>query len=412
MIKKRFLYLFVFFLIYIEFGYRMTVTNQVPGYIRMLIILGLCLILIMFYPIKKISKASLLLIAYFMLVVFLNLLRDSTIENSILLAIPIMVGFIIANAIDLKLLSKVFCNIMFFLAIYSVAFFLLGIITPGLIQALPMIGFRSIYSAEVHDALFTICLTNAERMRNYGIAWEPGAFSLLLCAALYCENYINDDISSKRMLGYVAAIITTFSTMGYFVLALIFCSIVFNRNDRSKVIRTIVVVLSLALLFVGFFIIPDYINDLVFSKLNNMFSSGAQVAYTTQARLDAITYPLKAFLSSPLYGVGYDEFADINATYCNSVATNTIINWFALSGILLGIPCTLYYFKFIKLTTPKNEHISKFFLVLAAIILVSTESLLRISFLYILIFYSTNSHLSIKSRMVHDNENSFYSRSI
>ena len=137
--------------------------------------------------------------------------------------------------------------------------------------------------------------------------------------------------------------------------------------------------------------------ETVFGKLSG-FSLDEENVQTTQDRINAIIYPGLAFLSNPLIGVGYDVFKFINESLCHSVATNTIVNWFAIGGITLGIPCTYFYLKAILKASAYLDLniILKVALVVTFMFLVSTESLLRISLIYVIIFYGCLSRPLIK----------------
>ena len=86
--------------------------------------------------------------------------------------------------------------------------------------------------------------------------------------------------------------------------------------------------------------------------------------------------------------MGYERFDYVNKNYCDSVATCTPLNWLALLGVTWGVPCILLYLKLIK--NLQVTILSKVLLSLSLILLISTESLLRISIIYVIIFYSIN----------------------
>ena len=168
---------------------------------------------------------------------------------------------------------------------------------------------------------------------------------MLLCIAAFYEMNMSKRISMKRVIVIIFAIVTTFSTMGYIVLAaIIISSVRKHKSLQNRSTGAILGILALSVLIIT--LLPAEAKELVFSKLNGLFSDGSgKVANTTQARLNAIEYPLEAFLSSPLFGVGYDKFSYINRTLCNGVATNTVINWFAVMGLFFGLPCIVGYLR-------------------------------------------------------------------
>ena len=394
-LKNVYLHILVFTLIYIEFGYQMVVTGTVSGSIRMLILLAITFpLLFMIKSIKSINRSSLYLITYLLVLILVNSVRDTSLENSILLFIPIFIGFVIASSIKFLDLVKVFNSIVVFLAAFSLATFLISLFFPNIIASLPSLGQVYNSRASMHNAIFSVCISNSETVRNYGITWEPGAFSILLCLSLFSLLSFEEKTSKIKLSIIIIALITTFSTMGYFVMAGILLAFSLKQRGTNNKIRNYAFLLlgSLVLLMI---VLPSSITDIVFEKLSGLFSDGEDVAYTTQARLNAIIYPFKAFWSSPIIGVGYDNFSVINKKLCDGVATNTILNWFAAMGLLLGVPCTFCYMNFISKNAKhlKTSILGIIILFFVAILLISTESLLRISLIYIMIFYGCQKNL-------------------
>ena len=393
-VKKVYYRLLVFILIYIEFGYHMVVTSALPGNVRTLIII-LITIPLLFSKRTSFSETAFVLFSYLGLVILLNMARDNAIGDLILLFVPLFIGFVVANRIDLRNAIDAFNDVIFFLACFSLITYSIALIFPSIIEKLPLLGQVYDSKATMHNAVFSVCISNASFIRNYGITWEPGAFSVLLCISLFTFVVVVRPIKIYKVIILLAAIITTFSTMGYFVAAGILALLLFrekyNKSRWKVFVLFIVGVLGL------FFILPDSARNVVFSKLEGLFGGG-DIAVTTQARINAIIYPFKAFLQSPFFGVGYEQFKIVNVTLCDGVATNTIINWFAVMGICFAIPCVVGYFKCIDTLLKWNKFsgVGRIMGIFLSILLVSTESLLRISLIYIVIFYGININYSRK----------------
>lgn len=390
-------YFFIFATIYIEFGYRMVIANTVSGTIRTVLLLTICVPLLFSLRKLKFSMRPVILFLFLAAVILLNSLRDTNKGNYILLLVAVFVGLVTALAIDFKCLVHIFVNITTFLAVFSLITFAMRILVPGLLSGFPVLWDPfDTTAAQVRDIGFSVVLVRTNTLRNFGIAWEPGAFSILLCSALYCNFTFYKKLNVLRTVILTITIITTFSTMGYFVLIIIY--LVSLKRSHKSTKSTIILLICSILLVALFASLPESVIELVFSKLSGIFSNSA--SETTQSRLDAIEYPFKAFLRSPFVGVGYDRFAIINKEQCNSVATNTILNWFASMGILLGGPCTYFYLHFAsKCAQYSRGGVFKFILLaIAFVLMVSTESLLRISFIYTIIFLSCQKDLFYKKK--------------
>lgn len=381
--KKLYVPVFLFLCIYIEFGYTSVVAEYLPGAVRCLLLAIAVLPLLVFYKSSS-TKSSIVLLLYTTLIIVLNVFRDFAFRDYILFILPILVGYLVATRLPIEQCIKTFCNIILFLAVYSLVFYVPCAILPSLANILPVVGQFQDTSAFIHNAIFTVIINGSQFPRNFGIAWEPGAFALLLCIAVFCSVFCYEVINKKRILIYSIAIITTFSTMGYIVLALISVSF-FMLHGKSNIS---LIVISLFIV-IGALQIP-FMQDLTFGKLEGFSIRNGSESETTMARVNAIIYPGIAFLSNPLAGVGYSEFGFINKNMCNEVATNTVVNWFAIFGLSLGLPFLLFYLRTIcKFVKGKIHWLFVLILLLGAILLVSTESLLRISLIYVVIFIGT-----------------------
>jgi len=402
-IKDVYLHLLVFTLIYVEFGYRMVVTGMFSGTARTLILLFATAPLIFF--LKRFDPKRTVLFVYITTLIAFNSLRGDAFSDCILLFIPIYIGYLIAGTVKIDELAKAFNNVVFCLALFSLAMYAVALLAPGLIFRLPFLGYRGEGMLRIYDALFSVVTSGSELPRNYGITWEPGAFAVLLSVALCSMLVFEKKRKPIRIIVFIIALITTFSTMGYFTLAGILLAFVFqkgrlNAKSRWKFFLLLAVIVAVVLC------LPKDIYELVFSKLEGLFSDDSvDIAETTQARIDAIKYPFAAFMESPIFGIGYEDFAFLNATLCHGVATNTILNWFAAMGLLMGIPCTYYYFKLIFVCGKKMRlYLPGILILIVSLVFpISTESLLRISLIYILIFYGAGNSFAgdrIKTRYV------------
>ena len=345
--------------------------------------------LLLFKPLH--SNKSILFLVYIVVVILSVSIRDNTIGDYLLFILPILIGYLIATRIPINYCIKCFCNLIYYLALYSLALYVTCSIIPSVASSLPYLGQFYDTSSTIHNAFFSVVISGAVFPRNFGFTWEPGAFALLLCIATFCSLHCYKTVSKKRLLVYSIAIITTFSTMGYIVLLLVYLSTLnFGVNSKSKIgillIGGVLIIIAIQI---------PFMQELVFGKLDGLTNSNSDMSETTEARVNAIIFPGLAFLKHPILGVGYGEFKFINMHLCNSVATNTIVNWFAIFGILLGGPLCYYYLYSIYKFLPSKMPIVHIILIcLGAVILVSTESLLRISLIYVIIFWGTLSRNS------------------
>lgn len=288
---------------------------------------------------------------------------------------------------------------MYFFAVFSLFISLITIIAPQVLNILPILSSSSeLTDIQAYNALFCIQPCDTTINRNYGFAWEPGAFALLLCLAIYCQIVFYKTLPIKRVIIMSTAVFTTFSTMGYVVLLgmlmVLLCSNLQRPIYRIGLLLFIVTIIVIA------YNLPQDTFDLVFGKISDVSINEADNMETTQARINAIVFPGIAFIEHPLIGVGYDNFSVINSTICNNVATNTIVNWFAIGGCLLGLPLLYYYCRWVYYSAKRFGVKTPFIILLCVlfIMLVSTESLLRISLIYIIVFYGCQFHKTLNNK--------------
>lgn len=381
----------IFGLIYFEWSFSALVSRQIPGAITVVAIVCLIFPLLLFSRGVKFDKGSLVVFFCLSAMVLLSCLRDGDLSNNLLLLTVIVAGFFVSAFFTPSEFARVFGNVVLFLAMVSLPVFSLSVLMPALIDRLPLLAssYMDQAGAQVHSAFFAIGVTHSSASRNCGIAWEPGAFSILLCVALYLAILFPRKKNTLRIVVLVVTELTTLSTMGITVMCVILLVMLSgNKSVKKSVIAAVVAVALIAASSVG---LMDYVLNSLFSKLDGLFSASGTLAVTTQDRLNAVIYPLKAFFGAPVFGVGYEEFLNININQCNGVATNTFANWFALMGSFYGIPCTLFYLRAVGRSL-KRLHVNWLVMIVAigaSVLMLSTEDLIRISLVYVFVFYGS-----------------------
>lgn len=386
----------IFGLIYLEWSFSALVARQIPGTIT--IIAMFCLISPLLIMANRVGfeKGSLLLYFIMAALVLLSCLRDGDWSNNLLLLTVITVGFFIAVFFTPSEFGRVFGNVVLFLAVVSLPVFFLSVLAPGLIDRLPLLAasYMDQTGVQVHSAIFAVGVTHSLSSRNCGIAWEPGAFSILLCAALFLALLFPRKRNTLRVIILIVAELTTLSTMGIAVMCAIL--LVMFSGKRSARRSVIAAIIAMALLAASAFGLIDDVFNALFSKLDGLFSTSQTIAVTTQDRLNAVIYPLRAFADAPVFGVGYERFIDINVNQCNGVATNTFANWLALMGGIYGIPCSFFYLRAVYkgLKALGTNWLVIVVAISASVLMLSTEDLIRISLVYVFVFYGSRGLLA------------------
>lgn len=291
------------------------------------------------------------------------------------------IGYLYTLFVSYEEFKEYFYIIIKFLAIYSLITFALSILFPSLMDFLPYVERNG---TSYHNAVFSIVSDSTYVTRNFGIFWEPGAYSIYLNVALYFELFENK-FDIKRVVLLAATILSTLSTLGIVCMAILFCALLTTDNKvTSKRIKGLVLVAGAF----GFVFLVVYGGDFIYHVFNKLKFSGNTVNDSTAVRINAIIYPFNTFLSEPYFGVGYDQYLFIQERFCDNMATCTFINWLCLFGVVGGIIPILGCLRFF--TVNNHKFVTNCALFVFTMLLFSTENFIIITFIYMLIFYGFN----------------------
>lgn len=180
--------------------------------------------------------------------------------------------------------------------------------------------------------------------RNTGLFWEPGAFQAYISLALilYLQK---EDARFFEFVLFTIATITTFSTTGYIVYALIFIfvlpkSTLYKKN--KKWFTTLTVTLGFLLFSFSAFLIGD--ESSTFGKL----SAGKDESHTTYVRYYSVVTPIKAFITNPILGLGYSGLQKFSEHDLQGQVTCTFINYFGMFGVFYGALMARGYYRLAK----------------------------------------------------------------
>ena len=354
--------------------------NTQTGTVRMIIDLFAIFLLIITSEKVTIRRNSIYMVSLIFLISLVSGAITLSIKNTIIIIVAIVIGWLFTCIVSYSDFKNLYIRIMLFLAIFSLITFTIGVFAPQIAQLLPRI-IREGSKINYRNAFFSVICIRNDISRNFGIFWEPGAFSIFLNIALYIELF-EKKTSIKSITIMCLTILTTLSTLGFScMLLLLMCYLIQTRVAVHNVVKKFI--LFFMFCFILYLVIDgEKFIYYVFDKLN---TSEGKFTITTSVRIDAFIYMCKAFLSSPLWGVGYEEFLNIQSTYCSGMATFTFVNLLAMYGLIGGvlpiIGCFKFFWKNIKGTIPKLVMLG------FTAIIFSTENYVQITFLYILIFY-------------------------
>lgn len=229
-------YMLFFGLIYLEWSFSALVADPISGFFRNAVMLILVFPLLFRLSRTHVDKGSLVLFAGIMALVCFNYLRDGDFSNNFLLAVTVIAGSFIALSFAPCEFGRVFSNVVVFLAAFSLPVFAFSVVAPSIIDQLPLIAtsYMDQQGVQVHSAIFSIGITHSIASRNCGITWEPGAFSILLCVALFFTLLYSSRRQTIKVAILAIAELTTLSTMGIIVMCALFLAMFTGRSGVKK----------------------------------------------------------------------------------------------------------------------------------------------------------------------------------
>ena len=188
-------------------------------------------------------------------------------------------------------------------------------------------------------------------IRNTGLFWEGGAYQYFLNLALILSLYIKKNpIFSFPNWIFVISILSTFSTTGYLIMAIVLASIVMGKSSkRMFFVKTVIMIpLILSVLF----------SPVIFNKLFDTDSREYQGS--TQRRILDTVIDSTIIKDYPALGIGLGN-QEIWESYSAQLlggtsSSNGLTNYLAKIG-LLGFLITLYPFMWFRLKDKMNQMI-------------------------------------------------------
>lgn len=302
------------------------------------------------------------------------------IKQMIIFLVAMTVGYLLTLFVSYEDFKEVFLFLIRLLSIYSLITFVIGIVFSDefLMRFLTFFEFRDSVFLNFVFSVFNISMGFP---RNYGVFWEPGAFAIFLCVALYIELF-ERKFDVKRILLLIITMLSTSSTLGIICMVMLLAAFVLTDNNYISFRFKAIVIAGCIFALLFTIIYGQSFLHQVFSKLD---MSGQSINGSTSVRINAIIYPGLAFLENPAFGVGYDEYFIIQERFCQDMATCTFVNWLCLFGVIGGIFPIIGAIRYFVV----NEHtfFTKCILFVFALCLFSTENCIIINFMYMLVFY-------------------------
>lgn len=142
-----------------------------------------------------------------------------------------------------------------------------------------------------HFFIFTVPI--GDTLRNAGLFYEPGRFAIFICIALAINLFRKKEkIFDIEDVLYLATIISTFSTTGYYVMMLLFTAKLLTSYNKPAYFVLSIIILPVLIWYINTL-------DFMWEKVTTDLFMDA-----TYSRFAAIAYHIELITQSPFIGWG------------------------------------------------------------------------------------------------------------
>lgn len=292
----------------------------------------LCLILFDLVQGKRISKSAIYFITYYIIVyTILLFISDYAylgfITGCMIPIILFTVSLSMNNNINYSVtILSIFSDIICVISCISLFFYLTGsiykIIEPTTLYSSSKIGWADYNYRSYLDIYFegqNTFFFGQTILRNIGIFLEAPVFAYVIITALYIEMFMRRQIRKKRIIILIAAVLSTYSTVGIALCVILIVLFVFKKTRNKNVL----ILLAPIFIIIALYIVISVVGDKV--AVGN--DSGT-------ARIDDFVACFKCFFDNPIGGVGHNQVRAIDPYRAASRQNGT-------AGMSAGIPFVL-----------------------------------------------------------------------
>lgn len=344
---------------------------------------------------KNIFMTSLLLLAN---VLVTELLTGFDSISVLLMAVTLVEVAVFVCIIPFEEFIDKYIKCMAIIAIVSLIGNIFLILSPGVLFTFPQI----VNSKQRSSTFLIFGMISDFRMtgayRNQGIFWEPGAYQVFLCLAYIFELYSDHERKRKiwRCMLFIVSMISTVSTTGIIVAVALIILTVGRNKGRASIIKVgvvfVIVIFGIAKVLPN---LEGFWEYTLITKIDQVLNYTPGVSNEASSRMDSVFYVLKAFMKSPIIGIGSGGYSLLGEQVGHTMFTCTPVNWLAAYGILWG------GFVYVNLAKLFQRITGNYFEAIIALVLlcisVFSEEFSTNPFFMILIFYGMENRVRVRS---------------
>ncbi|NLL44565.1 MAG: hypothetical protein GX247_02725 [Mollicutes bacterium] len=302
------------------------------------------------------------------------------------------IGFLVNQIIDSNAFVEATIRCLYFLSLYSLILYLLKPTVFSYRDFFP--HFYNESGLPLFHLGATVLVDNPNYYRLFGIFRESGVFQIFINIALIFELFVREkDIRINYLIIFIITNILTFSTPGYFAMALILILyLVVNRKDTLKAhrnkIKKIIVILLLILTIA--ILLNQNISEYFMNTLNKFFGR----ASSYEGRKTSILVELKLWMSKPIFGLGITEGFKLSKDIGSEILKSQMFNTSTFTGLLVTLG-VFFVFVFVSLMINvfkkiKINFLSKVIIIFILIFNFSSQLMMYNAFIYSFLFWGLN----------------------
>lgn len=388
-------YTLVFITIFISNKTLLFGTNEIEAYSMVgtylsNIILFIMSIGLMFFKRKILTQHDIMtMMLFYFFIVFSGIANSNLRIGYGFMLLMIMTGLFFTKVMSFLKFIRIFEDIIFVIALYSIIIYTLAFLDIGILSKFPTI-------VNTNNYLFINCWLccipismQFQIPRLFGPFSEPGIFQIYLNLAILFHCIRNKEISIVRILIFLVALVLTFSTTGYIACCIVFIFLFLQlRKGKSSSRKGYLLMLIITTAIIVLSVTTDILspNGMVFNKFGNDARS------TTAARMGSIWGNISIWATHPIFGVGITALPFLFEEYCvrsygvsTQSNTNSILVPFAMFGMFYGSLCVKGFW---KLSTKCTNGRGKSLLLFGSVLLMlAGENITENVLFYILIMY-------------------------
>jgi hypothetical protein len=344
---------------------------------------------------KKINlRQFVLFIIMISLLLFNKLVTGDSSKFSAVLCIYIFVSLVFVRSYTTNQFIENYNKAMLLLCVYSlIATYIVVAFSGFFVNVLPQIIHETKGMRFLDTGLcFVYIPLYGMQYRNYSVFQEPGIYQFYIILALIFELWFIKKQPGKklRLIIYIVALISCFSTTGLLVGMLILIGCFFTREPDNKPYKKMIIgILALTILTYAFVPAIQVLIDDSVAKLGGI-SGELMTGESAASRVGSAYAYLQAWGEKPFIGWGYTAgTTDLTSLYLSKYTThntNTIFSNFAFFGLIYGCLYLGLFSKFIF--DIRAPIITKVILFLSMMICINNERFIDSTIIFILLFYS------------------------